>query len=68
MCQFYRIRKGAPGYIVMLNLSPDSKEVNFEGVKGVPSEAHVILRSSKAGEKTPTKGYYFVTLNVEIKF
>lgn len=53
----YRIRKGAPGYLVVLNLGDNEAFVNFSTDTSIPSEAQAVVRSSTAVSNSTTKGY-----------
>nr|CAH0112456.1 unnamed protein product [Daphnia galeata] len=63
---FSRIRKGAPGYLIVLNLGDKETSVDFSSEPSIPAEAQAVVRSSFAVNETTTKGSKVDTTSVPV--
>ena len=43
-----RIQAGSTSYIVVLNVGLEDRRINLSGVKGIPAQAKVVVRSVQA--------------------
>ena len=53
---FSRIRKGAPGYLIVINLGESMEMVNYANEDSIPSDASVVVRSTIAKDPLQVKG------------
>ena len=62
----FRIRKGAPGYLIVVNLGQTDETVNFEKEHTISEEAQVVLRSTMAVSNLTTVGSRLDTTKVPV--
>ncbi|KAI9552385.1 hypothetical protein GHT06_022751 [Daphnia sinensis] len=63
---FTRIRKGSPGYLVVLNLGEKEAFVDFSKEPTIPTEAQAVIRSSTAVSNSTTRGSKVDTASVPV--